>query len=163
MQLTPIAVPVEGSSTDATFVPIRTVAMVTSSMLARRTFAPNIWPTEIGGFAATMTAYYHAMTGLAQKLMRLFALALIQEPTISGVLFRSAAPRIHADLLKLGDIAQFPTSRAQATRFLRSRLSSTKSLHQHSFGDGRGAIRTHCKHRERCHRNVNAAFRSSRD
>jgi isopenicillin N synthase-like dioxygenase len=44
--------------------------------LTRRTFAPNLWPTEIDGFAATMTAYYDAMSALARKLMRLFALAL---------------------------------------------------------------------------------------
>lgn len=43
---------------------------------ARNTFAPNIWPQEVEDFAAATTAYYRAMEGLAQKLMRLFALAL---------------------------------------------------------------------------------------
>ena len=36
----------------------------------------NIWPRRPAGFAAAMEGYYRAMSGLAARLMRLFALAL---------------------------------------------------------------------------------------
>jgi isopenicillin N synthase-like dioxygenase len=38
--------------------------------------SPNLWPARPGGFATAMQAYYAAMSGLAGRLMRLFALAL---------------------------------------------------------------------------------------
>jgi isopenicillin N synthase-like dioxygenase len=47
----------------------------------RRIFAPNIWPAGVPGFEAAWTAYYREMERLAQRLMRLFALALeLPEP-----------------------------------------------------------------------------------
>ncbi len=42
----------------------------------RQVFAPNIWPESLPGFEATWTEYYRLMEGLAQSLMRLFALGL---------------------------------------------------------------------------------------
>lgn len=39
-------------------------------------FAANLWPDRPPGFAATVTAYYRAMDGLAATLMQAFALAL---------------------------------------------------------------------------------------
>lgn len=39
-------------------------------------FRPNVWPERPAHFAEVWTRYYRAMEGLAQELMRLFALAL---------------------------------------------------------------------------------------
>ena len=39
-------------------------------------YAQNIWPAEPAGFREAATAYYHALSGLASKIMRIFALAL---------------------------------------------------------------------------------------
>jgi isopenicillin N synthase-like dioxygenase len=39
-------------------------------------FAPNLWPEEPAAFKADAIAYYDAMTELAARLMRLFAVAL---------------------------------------------------------------------------------------
>jgi isopenicillin N synthase-like dioxygenase len=38
--------------------------------------APNIWPERPAGFAATMSAYYQAMSDTADTVMRIFAVAL---------------------------------------------------------------------------------------
>jgi len=45
------------------------------SSSGRSVFPPNLYP-HIPGFAATLDAYFAAMTDLSTKLMRLFALAL---------------------------------------------------------------------------------------
>jgi len=42
-------------------------------------FAPNLWPAEPADLRAVWSDYYRAMGGLAQTLMRLFALALGRE------------------------------------------------------------------------------------
>ena len=39
-------------------------------------WAPNLWPDEPRGFRAALLAYYQALSGVAAKLMRLFALGL---------------------------------------------------------------------------------------
>jgi len=39
-------------------------------------YATNIWPAEPAGLQAAATAYYRALSGLAAKIMRIFALAL---------------------------------------------------------------------------------------
>lgn len=44
-------------------------------------FAPNLWPERPSSLREVYTAYFEAMTGLANALMRLFALALHQPET----------------------------------------------------------------------------------
>jgi len=43
---------------------------------AGKHFHPNLWPRRPAELAAAYTAYFRAMSGLAQRLMRLFALGL---------------------------------------------------------------------------------------
>lgn len=43
---------------------------------SRSHFAPNLWPQEIQGFQQAWQAYWAAMTGLSETIMRLFAHAL---------------------------------------------------------------------------------------
>ncbi|HEX4616218.1 MAG TPA: 2OG-Fe(II) oxygenase family protein, partial [Stellaceae bacterium] len=43
---------------------------------AGKHFAPNLWPERPANFRPVATRYYRAMSGLAQVLMRLFALGL---------------------------------------------------------------------------------------
>lgn len=39
-------------------------------------FATNLWPAEPAGFRRACEAYYHALSGVAARIMRVFALAL---------------------------------------------------------------------------------------
>jgi isopenicillin N synthase-like dioxygenase len=45
-------------------------------------FGPNVWPDEPAGFRAAVTAYWHAVSGVSNRMLRAFALALDQDEDV---------------------------------------------------------------------------------
>ncbi len=45
-------------------------------------FGPNVWPSEPTGFRQAMTAYWDAVSGLSDRLLRAFALTLDQDEMV---------------------------------------------------------------------------------